>query len=140
MPQAVGSRKPSAMLAAIAASTAEPPALSVSMAIRLASGWAVAAAPLQPQTAERVANGAPVTRSPPRMPVRSVGLAMQASLHGLAVGREGLHLVRARSLTPEFSPNSVMAGRKCRPPKNTLPAMAALGAATRAIVCIGRRD
>ena len=64
MPQAIGSRKPSATLAAIAASTAEPPARSASMAIRLASGCAVAAAPWLPHTAERVANGAPVTRSP----------------------------------------------------------------------------
>ena len=53
----------------MAASTAEPPAFSASMAISVASGCAVAAAPLQPHTADRVANGAPVTRSPPRMGV-----------------------------------------------------------------------
>jgi hypothetical protein len=34
----------------------------------------------------------------------------------------------------------VMAGRKSRPPKNTYPAMAALGAATQWLVCMGRRD
>jgi hypothetical protein len=59
MPLPVGSISPSAALAAIAASTAVPPAFSTSSAICVASGWLVAAMPFRPSTAERVAFGAP---------------------------------------------------------------------------------
>ena len=64
MPLATGSRKPSAALMAMAASMAEPPRLRVSIPTRLATGCAVAAAPLAPQTVERPMNFGPVTRSP----------------------------------------------------------------------------
>src|SRR5580700_2741619 len=47
-PELVGSRKPRQALAATAASTAEPPRLSVSIAASVASGCAVPAAPEQP--------------------------------------------------------------------------------------------
>src|ERR1700761_3035599 len=47
-PELVGSRKPRQALAAMAASTAEPPRFKVSMAVRVASGCAVPAAPEQP--------------------------------------------------------------------------------------------
>ena len=67
MPLAVGSRKPSAALIAMAASMAEPPRRKVSKPIRVAVGWAVAAAPLAPQTVERPTKPGPVTRSP--MPI-----------------------------------------------------------------------
>jgi hypothetical protein len=55
MPLPVGSIKPMAALAAIAASTALPPALRMSSATWLASGWAVAAMPLTAVVTERVA-------------------------------------------------------------------------------------
>ncbi len=64
MPFAVGSRKPRHAFAAMAASTAEPPAFRISIAASVASGCAVAAAPCTPHTAEREANVAPSTRSP----------------------------------------------------------------------------
>ena len=64
MPQEIGSPKPSTALAAIAASTAEPPAFRMSMAASVASGCAVAAAPCRPQAAEREAKVAPSIRSP----------------------------------------------------------------------------
>ncbi len=51
-------------LAAMAASTAEPPLLSISIAVSVASGWAVPAAPEQPMAAERLAKLAPEGRSP----------------------------------------------------------------------------
>ena len=51
-------------MAATAASTAEPPRRSVSIAIWVAIGCAVPAAPLQPMAAERVAKLAPNGRSP----------------------------------------------------------------------------
>ena len=84
------------MLAAIAASTAEPPARSASMAIRLASGWAVAAAPFAPQTAERVANGAPVTRSPLWIWERSVVM-------GIVIAADSPPLFPAKAGTQAFS-------------------------------------
>ena len=68
MPLATGSRKPSAALMAMAASMAEPPRFRVSMPIRVAVGWAVAAAPCMPHTVDRPANDAPVIRSPGPMP------------------------------------------------------------------------
>ncbi len=64
MPLATGSRKPRAALMAMAASMADPPRLRVSIPIRLAVGWAVAAAPFMPQTVERPVNLGPVIRSP----------------------------------------------------------------------------
>src|SRR5205823_3147125 len=67
IPQEIGSRNPSAALAATAASTAEPPARRIDMAVWVARGWAVAAAPCAPHTAEREAKLAPVIRSPPWM-------------------------------------------------------------------------
>lgn len=64
MPQAIGSTRPSTALAAIAASAAEPPLRSMSIAAWVARGWAVAAAPLIPHAADREAKLAPATRSP----------------------------------------------------------------------------
>src|ERR1700722_13826656 len=64
MPELVGSRKPRHALAAMAASIAEPPRLRVSIAVRVAMGCAVPAAPEQPIAAERLAKLAPETRSP----------------------------------------------------------------------------
>src|SRR5665213_514551 len=64
-PQEIGSSRPRAALAATAASTAEPPALRISMAVSVARGWAVAAAPCTPHAAEREAKLAPAMRSPP---------------------------------------------------------------------------
>ena len=52
-------------LAAMAASTALPPALRTSSAICVASGWLVAAIPLRAITSERDANGRPELRSYP---------------------------------------------------------------------------
>src|SRR5580692_10130514 len=64
MPELVGSRKPRHALAAMAASTAEPPFFRISMAVSVARGCAVPAAPLQPIAAERLAKLAPEGRSP----------------------------------------------------------------------------
>jgi hypothetical protein len=64
MPQEVGSRNPSAALIAIAASTAEPPRLRMSIPIWVASGCALPAAPCVPYTAVREAKLAPNGRSP----------------------------------------------------------------------------
>src|SRR5260370_15912508 len=64
MPELVGSTKPRTALAATAASMAEPPFLRISMAVRVARGCAVPAAPLQPMAAERLAKLAPAMRSP----------------------------------------------------------------------------
>src|SRR5882757_6133902 len=64
MPELVGSTKPRTALAATAASIAEPPFLRISMAVWVARGWAVPAAPLQPMAAERLAKLAPEMRSP----------------------------------------------------------------------------
>ncbi len=63
MPQPVGSISPSAALAAIAASTAVPPAFNMSRAICVANGWLVAAIPCGAMTSDRDALGNPVTRS-----------------------------------------------------------------------------
>ncbi len=63
MPQPVGSIRPSAALAAIAASTAEPPCFITSRAIWVASGCEVAAIACGAITSERVAKAWPVTRS-----------------------------------------------------------------------------
>src|SRR5277367_7016074 len=64
MPQLVGSTKPRTALVATAASIAEPPFLRISIAVRVARGCAVPAAPLQPMAAEREAKLAPAMRSP----------------------------------------------------------------------------
>jgi hypothetical protein len=53
IPVMAGSTTPSTAAAAIAASTALPPARRMSMAVRVARGWAVAAAPRSAITAER---------------------------------------------------------------------------------------
>src|SRR5690606_4137922 len=63
MPLPVGSIRPNAALAAIAASTAEPPALITSSATWVASGWEVAAIACGACTSLRVAKGWPVMRS-----------------------------------------------------------------------------
>jgi hypothetical protein len=63
MPQLTGSIRPSAAFAAIAASTALPPAFSTSTPICVASGWLVQTKPCCARTSERVANGRPVMRS-----------------------------------------------------------------------------
>ena len=65
MPQPVGSINPSVAFAAIAASTALPPAFRMSSATWVANGWLVAAMPCVAMTSERDANGLPVTRSKP---------------------------------------------------------------------------
>src|SRR5882762_232325 len=64
MPELVGSTKPRTALAATAASIAEPPFFRISIAVRVARGCAVPAAPLQPMAAERLAKLAPEMRSP----------------------------------------------------------------------------
>src|SRR5277367_1449518 len=64
MPQLVGSTKPRTALVATAASIAEPPFLRISIAVWVARGWAVPAAPLSPMAAEREAKLAPAMRSP----------------------------------------------------------------------------
>lgn len=71
-PLPVGSISPSAALAAIAASAAEPPAFITSSATWVASGCEVAAIACGAITSERVANGWPVMRSAPS----SGGVAM----------------------------------------------------------------
>jgi len=63
MPLPVGSIRPSAALAAIAASTAEPPPFITSSAIWVASGCDVAAIACGAITSERVAKVWPVMRS-----------------------------------------------------------------------------
>src|SRR5580698_769338 len=63
-PELVGSTKPRTALAAMAASTAEPPRLSMAMAACVARGCAVPAAPEQPSAGERVVKLAPEGRSP----------------------------------------------------------------------------
>jgi len=63
-PQEVGSTKPRTALVATAASMAEPPFFRISMAVWVARGWAVPAAPLRPMAAEREAKLAPAMRSP----------------------------------------------------------------------------
>ncbi len=63
IPQPVGSISPSAAFAAIAASTAVPPALRISRATCVARGWLVAAMPCGAITSDREAWGSPVTRS-----------------------------------------------------------------------------
>src|SRR5688572_8959559 len=65
-PLPVGSIRPRAALAAMAASIAVPPACSTSTPMRVASGCEVATMPSLPMTSERVANGFPVGRSPAR--------------------------------------------------------------------------
>src|SRR5258708_8696338 len=64
MPEVVGSTKPRTALVATAASIAEPPFFRISIAVRVARGCAVPAAPLQPMAAEREAKLAPAMRSP----------------------------------------------------------------------------
>ena len=65
MPLPVGSIRPSAALAAMAASIALPPWRIVSSATWVASGCDVAAMASGAYTSERVANALPVMRSPP---------------------------------------------------------------------------
>ena len=62
IPLPVGSTKPSTAFAATAASIAFPPALRISNATCVASGWLVAAIPFRAMTSERVAKGKPVRR------------------------------------------------------------------------------
>ena len=62
-PQPVGSISPRAAFAAMAASIALPPFLSISSPIWVANGWLVATMPFCPNTTERVAKGSPVIRS-----------------------------------------------------------------------------
>src|ERR1700679_4006089 len=64
MPELTGSTKPRVALAAMAASMAEPPFFRVSMATRVARGWAVPAAPERPMAADREEKLAPEGRSP----------------------------------------------------------------------------
>src|SRR5260370_10757431 len=64
MPELVGSTKPRTALVATAASMAEAPFLRISMAVKVARGCAVPAAPEQPMAAERLAKLAPEMRSP----------------------------------------------------------------------------
>jgi hypothetical protein len=63
IPHPVGSIRPRAALAAIAASTAFPPFFSISRPIWVANGWLVATMPFFPMTSERVAKGCPVILS-----------------------------------------------------------------------------
>ena len=63
-PELVGSRKPRQALAAMAASTAEPPHFNISIAVRVATGCAVPAAPEHPIAEDQVAKLAPEIRSP----------------------------------------------------------------------------
>ena len=63
IPLPVGSMRPSAALAAMAASTALPPAFRISSAICVASGWLVAAIPCGAIISEREACALPATRS-----------------------------------------------------------------------------
>src|ERR1700735_765083 len=85
MPELVGSRKTRQALAAIAASIAEPPRLRVSIAVKVAMGWAVPAAPEHPMTAERLAKLAPETRSP----ACTSGRTKRSSPAGWNFGRDG---------------------------------------------------
>ena len=64
-------------LAAIAASTALPPALRMSSAALVASGWLVAAMPCRAITSLRLAKDLPVTRSP-----ATAGRVLRASNSG----------------------------------------------------------
>src|SRR5688500_13485698 len=63
IPFETGSIKPSAALAAMAASTALPPRFRTSSPICVASGTLVQTIPWRATTSERVANGLPVMRS-----------------------------------------------------------------------------
>ena len=63
MPLPVGSINPSAAFAAIAASTACPPACRISRAICVASGWLVAAIACGAMTSDLEVNARPVGRS-----------------------------------------------------------------------------
>ena len=63
-PQLVGSTNPSTALAATAASTADPPRFSIAIAVCVASGCAVPAAPFNPSAGDREAKLAPEGRSP----------------------------------------------------------------------------
>ncbi|MNV65125.1 hypothetical protein D3C71_1578020 [compost metagenome] len=75
-PLPVGSIKPRAALAAIAASTAEPPDFITSRAIWVARGWEVAAIACGAITSERVAKVWPV--------IRSAAMAAAGSEHRMA--------------------------------------------------------
>ena len=63
-PLLVGSTNPSTAFAATAASTADPPRFSIAIAVCVASGCAVPAAPFNPSAGDRVAKFAPAGRSP----------------------------------------------------------------------------
>ena len=75
--------KPRQALMATAASTAEPPRLSMSMPTWVAMGWAVPAAPLQPRAGEREAKLAPEGRSP----AWTSGRRKRSSVGGWNLGR-----------------------------------------------------
>src|SRR5512133_1205670 len=72
MPLPVGSMRPSAASAAMAASTADPPCLRMSSAIWVTRAWLLQAMPCWAATSERVAKARPVTRSPPRRGDRAI--------------------------------------------------------------------
>jgi hypothetical protein len=63
-PLLTGSTNPSTAFAATAASTADPPRFSIAIAVCVASGCAVPAAPFMPSAGDRVAKLAPEGRSP----------------------------------------------------------------------------
>ena len=63
-PLLVGSTNPSTAFAATAASTADPPRFNIAIAVCVASGCAVPAAPFKPNAGDRVAKLAPEGRSP----------------------------------------------------------------------------
>src|ERR1700734_2228731 len=63
-PEPVGSTSPSTAFAATAASTADPPFFSISIAACVANGCAVPAAPEHPSAGDRVVKLAPAGRSP----------------------------------------------------------------------------
>src|SRR3954468_13392567 len=72
-PQLMGSVTARTALAAMAASMALPPALRISMAACVASGWLVAAIPLLPTAAERVVKeGLPVRSTACEVPADTV--------------------------------------------------------------------
>jgi hypothetical protein len=65
MPDPDGSISPNAALTAMAASTALPPRLRMSMPTCAARGWLAATMPWPAMTSERLAPMRPVKRSPP---------------------------------------------------------------------------
>src|ERR1700733_11196626 len=86
MPELVGSTKPRTALAAMAASIAEPPFFRISIAVMVASGCAVPAAPETPIAAERLGEVAPGVRSPARSSGRSKTSAPAGGNFGRSLG------------------------------------------------------